>query len=417
MTISRAGGTATAAPLFTQLYGHRPRKISPVEFARKELACLELVDEAAESFARGRLAEFDARVGDRNCQILTHKVVDLSLDPGFVAATRRLAARVRAIRPVLDGYAQPRPRSLTRLLAEAEQDGALLDLARDHVLLANSYAVKKITRDGDHRCEQRIRDIGGRRAFQRARRSINRLTDSHLTIVARRAWEYWAERGAESLAEDARAIWATLREPDRVDAFYVRPHYSGLVALLHRIWQQRICIAVKSYVLLPDHLHVVVRTYVPNEDGPLRFERSDSRAGAVMADRPAVVVLGLSDVRGRFSGLPVASFYEMRTGMAVAGDACCGDSISSIVRRLDGIGIVDVILAAEAVRPHGESPTHRLTADVPDGVRARLGAEFERHRELALSSGLHVDDASCFRAVHIYPDSTANLLAERRRSG
>ena len=409
MSSSRTSAEAAPAALFTQLYGHLPRKICSAAFAEQEIACLDLVDEAAAAFRAGRLTDFDARVGDGNCQVLTHLVAELSLDRGFAAAVAATAPRAAAARRALAGWTDRRMRPLSSVLTLAHRDDALLHLSEEQVLLANCYVVKKVTRDGDRRVEQQLRRIGGRSAFERARRSISRISDAHVDAAAERAWAYWVRHGADRLAEDVHAMRETLRPARRVGSFRVRVSYSSLRVVLHRLWQQRIHVAIQSYVPFAAHAHQVTLLYAPCAERRLEFTLVEAAGRCRIGAAPAMVVLGISDPTASFPGLAADDFYAMRARMPAASCQCCRDAMSRLVRRMRAVGMTDLVCAGEAMKPDSRELADLPLGGIPAGARARFLAELERHRRLADTAGLHADDASCFRAVHVYPAALGSL--------
>jgi hypothetical protein len=401
--------TRTRTALFTRLYGHQPRKVSGRSYAEKELACLDLVDQAAEHFLAGRLAEFDARVGDKNCHILSHLLIELAGRAEVLGAVGRLAARTAAARQVLRGWDSQIGNHLAEVTHAAWQAGALPDLTSDQVLLTNAFVLKKIARDGDENYLRLVRRIGGRIAYERARISVNQVTDARIGTVLDATWAEWASRGADDLADDVRALAATLSRSWKLHTFLVRVPYSSLAMLVDRAWQQNIRIAIRSHVLLPDHQHLVTLLYTPNPDRYAEFDQPTPTAWPRDPREPVVVILGLSDVTGSFRDIAVDEFYRIRHTMPVRSDSCrCGAS-RLVTERISALDLADLATAGEAVRPESANAVRMLTAGVPTAARSRFAVTFARRAELARTAGMHAGDASGYRLIHVFPDWIGNL--------
>lgn len=412
--------------LFTQLYGYRPSKLAPATYARKELACIDLVLEAIGTFADGRLAEFDARVGDTNCQVLTHQIIDLALQRPL-ARHARLERDLERARHILGGWHSSRSVELRSLALAARVEGAVVDLSLDDVLLANSHVMKKITRDDDSRSEQLLKDIGGETANEWARQSINRITDAHIDTMVNGAASDWRARGEDELAEDISTLQITLRTRRKMEdisplgralstrrkpkRFYVRIPYSDSIALMARMWQQRIPVGIRLYVLMSDHQHLETLLYLAHQDRCLRFDPVPADLWSNMAREPAMIGVGLSDPMGIYPGLPVDSFYRMRaTRTTLRGDGCCGSIRSKLMADVGSIDLSDLFCAEETLRSYSSSACDRITSDVTSQGRARYVAGFERRRKLALEGGISVHDASLLRLVHIAPGAVQDIL-------
>ncbi len=403
------------ASLARQLFGHAPRKSSLRLFAEKELACASLICEAIESYCSGDLGAFDARVGDKNCQALTHKVIELYLDKMFNAECRELHDNTRSIQRILSGYTCERPRPYLEVVARAIRDNALIRLSEDQAFLTICWAIKRVTRDGDGLLAERLKFIA-KRAFNRARSFLNKETDDHILAVAAAVHKHWVSIGAVELVSESAALLQALGTVERYSLFSFRPPYPAFRALLHRAWQQKLWIFLTAYVVRGDHMDLLTRLYKPSVQKLLAYDPVNECEALQTVDLPLIVVVGLSDTERRCCNMPVDAFYQTVSDSVARRGECCSDVIENLTRRIDAIGIGELLSAGEAIEPQSIAgqATWPWLRSKKSGPMRPLAILYMNHFALAVGQGLNKNDASCFRPIHVLPGTIRKPLEARR---
>lgn len=398
-------------PLFSQLYGYSPRRMSLFDFAQKEMNCLDMIRAALTAFVEGQLYEFDPFVGDSSCQWSTHKAIELYLEDGFREANRQVLDRIDLVKQQLERFQDKEPRQLKRILSQSEIPALLLQLTKDQTFLTNCYVLKRITRNSDSFYEGLLAAIAGSKGIEKTRKAINRANQDHIWTVAQATHSHWIQQEQLPLARKVEELCEILEPMEKHDQFHLRAAYPGMKILEHRLWQQGSPVLMKAFVLFKDHMHVIVRLFSPNPGKVLQFNPVPQTQFAAYLQKPVMVVWGLTDFNNDFHGIEAPAFYQRIASTPRGTDHCCDQQIRSLTEKFDSLGVMTILCAHTTTRWQYYQKERPTFYEIAGHLSSSLLSEFENHKNLAIRFGLCEADASCYRPVHSFPDLMAHAIA------
>lgn len=442
--------------LVTQLFGKYPSDVVskdlPNLIAQEELTTKEVID-ALEQFQSCQLHKFDPVGGDTNCQVRTHKT--LELDQNSELKTQEIPRVLAQLRENLHKIAEAKAevklvtsldfkdtKEKKRRLEELKNGRTTfgrygvepVEMSESVRYLALSYFVSKYHSELPTILERRkklmdlknYKDISAKTLLgmvQDARTYLVHLTNKHLGEVGERVYQrsmnsegHDCHRSlSDNLLVDISNQHEILKEVVSFGPFKSRSTYAGIKLLLADLWHRNIPIMLKIVIFCPEHgIHKIDIMYVKG-DRPFEFVPYEGDTRDLMMASTAVAE-GVVDLTGRFAN---QSFYELSVSLDEELDKHGGFQESSTcpivnnyIRKIKSKDLSDMVIANLAVHPQYVDKTRNIDFSVL-GERAQAEMDkFNGYCDMAIKDGLCMANGSTLRVTHMFPARTAEAVGK-----